>query len=443
MPPAEPSRPRLDACAWGQDGTLHVAFSGGADSTCLVTRLIEAGLGERLKLWHVDHGLDPESDTRADRARRIAGSLQMPFERIDLDPSAMKSDLGLEAGAREARYAALAARLAPGETLLTAHHADDRIETLVLQLMRGTGVRALAGMQVRRRLDPGWLGRPLLDWTREELREELERAGIDWVHDATNDTRGPDRNYLRHAVLPRLQERWPGYRSAVLKSLDWLNHAAEAVDAQTARDSDRLQRRGPEITLDLPGWLALTPPRAFEVLRSWTAPAAPPPAERLREFRAQCAHAGEDRVPRLETGDFRIHAWRDALWLDRGAASDPTTVPAIPTAELQAGRDHVLPADLGHVRWTAVNDGMDSGPVTVGSLRPGDRLAVHAGGPRRRATELLREAGLPPWRRLRVPALHAGDRLVALGTRWFDSDWSASNQLAWTDPPAELLPYVT
>ena len=108
--------PPLDAAAWTDHGRLHVAFSGGADSVCLLKRLVEAGLGERVFALHVDHRLDPDSAERAVRAERIAAGFGVPFEALVLDPAALDPRSGPEAAARHARYEALAGRLGKGET---------------------------------------------------------------------------------------------------------------------------------------------------------------------------------------------------------------------------------------------------------------------------------------------------------------------------------------
>ncbi|MBY6205359.1 tRNA lysidine(34) synthetase TilS [Halomonas denitrificans] len=446
-------RPALDHRAWDAHGTLWIAFSGGPDSTCLLHRLIAAGLAARLHAVHVDHRLDEASADRADRACRVAASLAVPCDRITLDPRRLREGVGTEAAAREARYAAIAERLAPGETVLTAHHLDDRIETLFLMLMRGAGPRGLAGMPVRRPLGRGWLGRPLLAWTRAELRAELEDAGIDWIADPTNDDDGPDRNHLRNDVLPIIEARWPGYRSAVLRSLGWLDHAADAVEQRAVDDRSALiGRRGAsvrsaepgandeassETVLDRRAWLALPEARALEVLRDWLRPDPPPGHERLTEFRAQCHRAGADRTPVLVDAAYRLHAWRDALWLDRGPATPSDWAVEARDAPIEGDRTHLdLPADLGRIGWRSIR-----GRVAIGALDPGERLRLHQGGPRRKAAELLREAGLPPWRRHRVPALRVDGRLRALGTRWQDP-MLVDAGLSWTGVPDDLLPYV-
>ena len=127
---------------------LCVALSGGLDSTVLLAALAERYRrdGTRpLRAIHVDHGLHADSATWAARCERLAASLAIALDpvRVDARPAAGESP---EAAAREARYAALAGRLGEREVLLTAHHADDQLETILLQWLRGGGLRAVAGM---------------------------------------------------------------------------------------------------------------------------------------------------------------------------------------------------------------------------------------------------------------------------------------------------------
>ncbi|MEZ5449098.1 MAG: tRNA lysidine(34) synthetase TilS [Thiolinea sp.] len=96
----------------------------------------------------------------------------------------------------------------PGELLLTAHHQDDQAETLLLNLLRGGG-RGLAAMPERRALGAGWLGRPLLTFTRAELEAYARAEQLNWVDDPSNQQTDFDRNFLRHHILPPLKQRWP------------------------------------------------------------------------------------------------------------------------------------------------------------------------------------------------------------------------------------------
>ena len=134
-----------------------------------------------------------------------------------------------EATAREARYAALAARLRPGELLLTAHHGDDQLETVLLQWLRGGGLAAVAGMRPLSRFASGWLARPLLGWTRDELRQWAVPARLEWLEDPSNADPRFDRNYLRLEVLPALRARWPAAARTVGRVAA---QAAEALDLE-------------------------------------------------------------------------------------------------------------------------------------------------------------------------------------------------------------------
>ncbi len=132
----------------------------------------------------MDHGLQPDSAAWAEACRAACAAAGVALEVIELKLTPARGE-SVEAQAREARYAALAGRLADGERLLTAHHRDDQLETVLIQLMRGAGVAGLAAMPARARLGRGWQLRPLLEVDRAELAEYAARHGLAWQ-------RGPD-----------------------------------------------------------------------------------------------------------------------------------------------------------------------------------------------------------------------------------------------------------
>jgi tRNA(Ile)-lysidine synthase len=108
-----------------------------------------------------------------------------------------------EARARNARRAAIAADLLADEVLVTAHHADDQLETVLLQLLRGGGAAGVAGMPPLAPFGRGWQARPLLEFTRDSLHHWAIDAGLAWVEDPTNRDPRFDRTYLRHSCCPR------------------------------------------------------------------------------------------------------------------------------------------------------------------------------------------------------------------------------------------------
>jgi tRNA(Ile)-lysidine synthase len=227
--------------------SLCIALSGGVDSVALLAAAAaltprsavgrpgkpstaeRAGAakaaGPSLRAIHVHHGLHPNADRWARHCGKLAKQLGVRLEtvRVKVRPAAGDS---LEAAAREARYAALAARLKPGEVLLTAHHQDDQLETVFLQLLRGAGIAGLAAMPEVAPFAQGQLIRPLLTLSRAQLEAWARDETLEWIEDDTNANERFDRNFLRRSVLPLIRSRWPGAAGAVSRTA---RHAADAM----------------------------------------------------------------------------------------------------------------------------------------------------------------------------------------------------------------------
>ena len=225
-----------------EDGDgVAVAVSGGADSLALLhaLRVLSGPRRWRLAVLTVDHGLRPRSAADAAFVADHAKSLGLPARLLTLTPADLEAHraAGPEGAARAARYAALwpAADDLGCPWLATGHTLDDQAETVLLQLLRGTGPDGLAGMPVR----SGRLLRPLLAVRRSETRACCTATGLAWREDPTNATDGPLRNQVRHHLLPLLEQLRPGAtqtlaRTATLAADErtWLDPlVAEAVDS--------------------------------------------------------------------------------------------------------------------------------------------------------------------------------------------------------------------
>ena len=219
-----------------------VACSGGADSVALAVAVARAGRPSAI--GHVDHGLRPESAEEAGKVAALAGRLGVPFflERIE---GLQTSGPGLEAAAREGRYAALArlAVQAGAQVVLTAHTRRDQAETLLLRLFRGAGPGALSGIRRRRELAPGIeLQRPLLDVPREETEKFCRENGFDFVQDPHNTDPARMRARLR-ALWPQLLALNPRIEEALAGAADLLAEENDLLDSLPPGLHPALQRR--------------------------------------------------------------------------------------------------------------------------------------------------------------------------------------------------------
>jgi tRNA(Ile)-lysidine synthase len=187
------------------EGSLVAAVSGGGDSVALL--LLLTSTPRKVVVAHLDHALRPGSAEDALWVKALAERLGYPFESERLEVAQIAAERGenLEAVARELRYGFLAkvAKKHQARAILTAHTEDDQAETVLLQLLQGTG-RGL-GMRPKR----GKVVRPLLEFSRSTLRDYLRSKNQDWLEDISNADTSLDRNFLRHQIFPRLKERFP------------------------------------------------------------------------------------------------------------------------------------------------------------------------------------------------------------------------------------------
>ena len=412
------------------DVSLCVAFSGGADSTALLAALAKNQRGTRystsqasasqrptslrLRALHVDHGLRPASRQWAAHCRALARDLRVPLKVLTTKVERARGG-SLEAAAREARYRLLASALHPGEVLLTAHHSDDQLETVLLQLLRGSGLPGLSAMPAVAPFAQGLLARPLLSRSRAELESWVREQGLRWVEDDTNVDEGFDRNYLRLRVLPLIRDRWPGSATAVARSA---RHAAEAqslLDTLARADTDRASYGE---SLSIKSLRALPPDRRRNALRFWITRAGylAPDTKRLEEMAGPLLDARPDSNPFVEWGEGEGsgRAQRDGDLLSLGKrVSRPPADSTAPSELLWSWRDSLvceLPHDLGKLEL----EPDDRGPVDLDVLphplivrwrRGGERLSPRRGGPRRALKSLLQEAQVPVTDRPRLPLL--------------------------------------
>lgn len=405
---------------------LHVAFSGGLDSTVLLHLLVQLRTQTALNLdaIHVHHGLQPGADAWSVHCARLCSQWDVPctVEHVEVE---RRSGQGIEAAARAARYAALRSHVGTGHVLLTAHQRDDQAETVLLQLLRGAGVHGLAAMPALAPFGAGCLARPLLTFSRATLGAYAQAQALSWIEDESNNDPRFARNVLRHAVLPLVQAHWPHATETIARS------AAHAADAAAVLDeighADWRQIAAPELeSLSIPGLQALSPARRRNVIRYWlrNGYGFTPSALHLEEILHHVNRLPRSGHARVCWPGAEVRRYRDRLY----AMAPLKPVPA----PFELAWDLTAPLPLPALGWRIEALPALGRGAAVGRLRLPLRLRLRRGGEvcrlhghRHTLKQLLQERGVPPWQRARLPLLYSGEDLVAVGDLWVCEPYQA------------------
>lgn len=402
------------ALAEHPDANLCVALSGGPDSSALLHALaaMPAARERGLRALHVDHGLHPDSRTWARHAVDFCATLDIrcDVQRVTVDTDAGK---GLEAAARDARYAALAAALQPGEWLLLGHHRDDQVETVLLKLLRGAGPEGLGGMREQRPLGAGQLWRPLLGLPRATLQGYVDAQQLACIDDPANADTRLSRNVLRHQILPRIMAHWPHALDSIEHSASLCHDAADALRTQWLDAWNTLHDEATD-TLQLDGWLALAPALREPLLAHWLHSRglpAPTTAQRRQIERQAAAQPG--RVPCIRWPGAELHLWKGHLW----ALAPPTAF----DRDWQAAWDGAAVTLPDGGRLELIDGQRLSTPLVIRLRQGGEHIKPHGDPHTRELRDLFQQGRVPPWQRQACPMLWDGPVLVGVADRWLSA----------------------
>jgi len=396
---------------------VTVAYSGGLDSHVLLH--LVAGLPElrpdiSLRAIHINHGLQADSDGWAEHAQSVCDGLQIPLKVVDVDIDPNHTD-GPEAAARLARYAAFAEHLMSGEHVLLAQHCDDQAETFLLQALRGSGPDGLASIPKKRTFAEGFMSRPLLNCSREQLEGYAEGQSLQYIHDPSNDDTRFDRNYLRHEIMPRLKARWPAATRTLARSANRSSAASQTLLGLAQEDLKLVRLRGvPELSVS--EVKSLSRERAYNVLRLWVRQSGlrMPRLQDLAEVHKQLVMSRADSQGIVNVRDYEFRRHKDRLYLLPPQAE--------PCAFHHDWNAPFLPLYIPEIDQTLTREDCErqgirlpaQGAMTVRS-RVGSEL-IKLGEPafHKAVKKLLQEASVPPWLRDVTPLIYIEGRLAAV-----------------------------
>jgi tRNA(Ile)-lysidine synthase len=401
-------------CCW-------IAYSGGIDSTVLLHFIYthRDKVSRDIRAVHVNHNISKFSDEWAEHCKQFCNELNIRFELLTLDARNYEG-FGPEAYARELRYATISRLLSINDILLTAHHRDDLAETFILQLMRGAGPEGLAGIPQIREFGPGWIIRPFLEYTREQLNAYAIQNSLQWIEDESNSDLSLDRNYIRNQLIPYLQQHWPAVSRTLARSA---NHQADLLD---------ILRYSAEI--DLNNTMAESVARKRNLLRYWLKINNKPAATStiIEEIIINLVDARHDSHPLISWSNTEIRRYRDRIYLMQALPQIDNTVSytwILPDSlDIKFGRLEAKQTTGSGIKIESLVNNIINVRFRHGGeeIKPAGRKESH------KLKKMYQQAGIPPWKRDRIPLLYINDELASVTGCWIDQKFHArDNERGW------------
>jgi len=394
---------------------INVAFSGGMDSTVLLNLVSHfCSKQHQIRAIHIHHGVSSDADLWVDHCQYQCDQLAVELVvcRVKVDPDAAD---GHEAACRTARYQAFEALLSEKDILLMAHHQDDQIETLLLNLFRGSGIRGLSAMPGTRPFARSVLCRPLLGVAQSALRHCADSWGLNWIEDPSNQLLKYRRNWLRHQLLPDIEQHIPGVRTALMRVVENCKDEWQLIQPQLQAELAGIQGENLSV-LKLPGLLKFKLSRQNQLLIEWVRQLGLPPPNRqhLQQIHQMNQSQKKDIQPLVDWPGCEIRRHRSLLF-----ASKPISFPTTDQFLDWSGPVLTLPGDAGYLCWESDQDDFIPPHLKVCFGVKAARIKLANASHHRRLKNLFQEHQVPVWERRLMPYIFQGETLIAVGDLWY------------------------
>lgn len=369
----------------------------------------------RLSALHVHHGISLNADAWAESCTKLCAEYAIPLHVERVDITSLRDTYGVEAAARKLRHKAFLNQIC--DFVALAHHADDQAETLLLQLLRGAGVKGVSAMPVLKPANHHMHAtvRPLLEISREQLYAYATENSLSWVEDESNADVCYPRNFLRHRILPELESCFPRYKETLARSAHHFAEASQLMDELAQLDASQAFDG---TTLGVDSLRALSHARAKNLLRYFlhVRGAVMPQSVQLEDMLGQLCEAREDAAVCVAFGDWEVRRYQDRVHVIPALGDFDSAVIASWSGEAELP----WPALGGCIAFRDASgegislDRLRGGQVTLRLRSGGELMRLHRNGPNRSLKNILQEKFVAPWQRERLPLLYRGDELVAV-----------------------------
>lgn len=404
VPSAKPES-LIKATALPAANHYFLALSGGLDSIALLHHLVQdAATKAKLTAIHVNHNIHPEANQWANHCAWVCDVHGVPLITCSVNLPNTSED-----AARTGRYQALGEVVGEQDVLVTAHHLNDQLETVLFRLLRGTGLHGLTAMQAISHKDHYRLCRPLLQVSREQLERYAHNHQLSWVEDPSNGDPRYSRNRLRQQVIPALLDYHPDSMKNLAQTHQNLTHSLALLQqlVGTHNPLPITQHKQPEhLATVLYHWLHI-----LDLI--------PPKHPQLNQYARDCLQAAPDRSPLLEGSGYQLLLWQNQIHALQVLDADPK---AQWSHTLQAGREWTLPSGQGGLLLES--DQAIQLDVQVRFQQAGERMLLVGQQHHKKLKKLFQEQTVPPWVRDVMPMLYVDGQLMACGDQFISQSFA-------------------
>ncbi len=415
----------VDSILPAETARIFIAYSGGIDSHALLHLVCsETRLKSKITAVYIDHGLQQEAEQWAIHCESVSLSLSVKFKCIKVNAQKVHGKSPEEI-AREARYSALKPLLDKDDVLLLGQHREDQMETVLLRLFRGSGVKGLSGMALSTSFGVGKMLRPFLNIPKQDIVNYAEQNKLQWIEDPSNLSNAFDRNYLRNNIIPNLKSRWPALDKTIARS------------AQHCAKSDHLlQGLGEQLlnivldekdqTLDITQLLGFSCEKQQLIIRQWFCylKLRMPSEKKLEQILAEVVLSKPSANPEVQEQGYYLKRYRNKLYCLKQRAINQMMVNKI-------WSDDARQINLNNgfsLERVSSSDGISKSlwhksEISIKFREGSEKIKLSGRKGHHSLKNLFQEKSIPPWERIQLPLVYLNDQLVAISDLWISADF--------------------
>jgi tRNA(Ile)-lysidine synthase len=406
---------------------IWIAYSGGMDSSVLLHMVFSnrEKIGKSFGVVYVDHGIQEDSLGWGDFCKTQCDYYGLCFTKININEKVPKGS-SIEAWAREKRYELIGQVMNKNDLLFTAHHQDDQVETFFLQALRGAGPRGLSSMPLFKDITNAIHVRPLLNYSRSELKFYAKEKKLSWQEDSSNTDTKFDRNYLRNKVIPAFEKRWPSYRKTISRLIV---HQQECASLMSEIGLQDLKIVSHKKQLNLNMLRDLSVARQKNIIFIWLQKLQieTPNSKHINQIVSDLINTKSDNANCINWRTVEIRKYKNLLYAYKRTHKNVDNI----NLKWDISRPLKIMDEI-LIAKTQIGNGLSKKSIENKNIRVqyrigGEKLRLNNTTKSKTVKQLFQERGVLPWERDSFPMIYVNGVLIAIPGICIDIDYAAAD----------------